>query len=113
MVNMPVIVYVEHPLRPTVYVPLASFHRACFDDKFNELFSLLIALGAASVTIRYEYGYRGATAANTSIILPVQTPLTFGVGGRASSANGAAGLLEARFKPTGTLAECCSRAHKR
>ena len=95
-------VYVGHPLRPTVYVPLASFHRACFDDKVNELFSLLIALGAASVTIRYEYGYRGTTAANTSIILPVQTPLTFGVGGRASSATGAAGLLEARFNPTGT-----------
>ena len=95
-------VYVGHPLRPPVYVPLASFHRACFDDKFNELLSLLIALGAVSVTIRYEYGYRDASAANASITLPLQTPLSIGAGGRASSAQGAAGLLGARFNPSGT-----------
>jgi len=40
------IVYVGHPLEPSVYVPMAGFHHFLFEEKFNELLTLLWSLGA-------------------------------------------------------------------
>ena len=44
-------IYVAHPVLRQEYTPLADFHRSTFENKFNELLSLLTHLGAKTIEV--------------------------------------------------------------
>jgi hypothetical protein len=49
-------VYVIHPLRDDVYVPIEDFHHRIFQERFRELQRLLSALGASEIQIHSGEG---------------------------------------------------------
>lgn len=93
--------YAGHPLKPEVYAPLASFHRVLFEEKFNELLTLLWCLGAADVSIHYVRGYRDAFGANAEVSLPADVPIKLGASAGRQTGRSSEAALEAHFTPTG------------
>jgi hypothetical protein len=73
------LLYVGHPLLPTVYYPAAHFHRLTFDSKFNEAITLLAGLGATKIRVERESGWSREFAAKLSV------PLGEAGGGRAKA----------------------------
>jgi hypothetical protein len=65
------LVYVGHPGIPTVYMPLANFHRLTFEHKFSEVVSLLMHLGARSFKVEHITGWGAEFAAHLSVGLPI------------------------------------------
>lgn len=57
------VIYVCDPADPRRYWPAAEFHRRVFEHKFAEAARLLMALGARSMQVRSERGWRGEMAA--------------------------------------------------
>lgn len=49
--------YVGHPLIHQRYIPCGSFHNVVFEEKANELMTLLASLGASRVKIIHQKGY--------------------------------------------------------
>jgi hypothetical protein len=93
--------YAGHPLKPSVYLPVAGFHRALFEEKVNELLKLLVCLRASDVTIHHVRGYQDAFAAGGGLAVPAELPVEVRASaGRATSHHSAA-TLEARFTPVG------------
>lgn len=45
------VVYVGHPMIPSKYYPAALFHRELLEDRYCELFSLLVNLGATHIRV--------------------------------------------------------------
>ncbi|MFN2460260.1 MAG: hypothetical protein ABR591_06200 [Candidatus Velthaea sp.] len=95
------VVYGGHPLKPAVYFPLAAFHRALFEEKFNELLALLAALGASHVTIQYVHGYREAFEGDAGVNIPVQIPVKLDVSGGRETTQQSGAQLSATFTPAG------------
>ncbi len=93
-------VYVGHPLKAFVYIPLANFHRVLFQEKFNELMQLFSSLGAEKVEIGYVTGYREAFEASGSIDLPVDVPVQIQASASGSREGVAKADLVAHFEPT-------------
>jgi hypothetical protein len=52
----PGVVYVGHPFIPTVYFPMADFHRMMLEHKWNEAVHLLASLGATSIRAEHVSG---------------------------------------------------------
>ncbi len=59
--------YVGHPLISTRYLPFAAFHRFLFEEKVNELVTLLASLGATRVRVIYEKGYQSCAALGADV----------------------------------------------
>lgn len=95
------VVYAGHPLKPSVYLPLAAFHRALFEEKFNELLALLAALGAAHVTIQYVYGYHEAFEGSAAAKVPAQIPVKLDLSGTKQTTQQSGAQLTATFAHTG------------
>lgn len=93
--------YAGHPLKREVYTPLASFHRVLFEEKFNELLTLLWCLGATNVSIHYVRGYRDAFGANAEVSLPADVPIKLGASAERQTGHNSEATLEAHFTPTG------------
>jgi hypothetical protein len=58
------LVYAKHPAKPTMYFPLAGFHKFTFEHKFAEVIRLLAALGASSIQAEHVKGLGREFAAN-------------------------------------------------
>ena len=93
-------VYIGHPLKTSVYVPLANFHRFLFEEKFNELINLFSCLGAAKIGISYVAGYKEAFEAGGNVALPAEVPVQIQASGKGLKAGVAVADLEAHFEPT-------------
>jgi hypothetical protein len=50
-------VYAAHPVNEKYYIPIADFHRKVFEDRFRELVSILVHLGAKKIEVRSVYGW--------------------------------------------------------
>jgi len=70
-------IYVAHPVLQQEYTPLANFHRSTFENKFNELLTLLSHLGAKTIEVYHLRGWGTEFAANLGI--RVSTPTTANV----------------------------------
>ncbi len=68
------LVYAGHPGIPTVYVPLADFHRLTFEHKFAEVVSLLMHLGAKTFKVEHVTGWGAEFSSHLSIGLPAIAP---------------------------------------
>jgi hypothetical protein len=55
---LPNVVYIGSPAVPERYYPIADFHVRVFEERFGEAMLLLMALGAGSLTVRSEYGWK-------------------------------------------------------
>lgn len=66
------VVYVGHPVQPTVYYTAANFHRFTFEHKFSEAIDVLMHLGATSIRVEHVRGWSREFAASLS------TPLDTG-----------------------------------
>ena len=64
------VVYAGHPSIPECYFPYADFHRALFEHKSCELISLLMSLGAKTITVHHEKGWSAKMSDNISIGIP-------------------------------------------
>ncbi len=95
-------VYVGHPLKPSVYTPLASFHHFLFEEKFNELLKLLWSLSATKVTINYVRGYRNAFDGSAGLSIPAEIPAKVGASFERKVSNHSEATLEAFFNPVGS-----------
>jgi hypothetical protein len=49
-------VYVCNPVQPKAYFPLAEFHRMMLESKFSEIISILMSLGAESISVERIIG---------------------------------------------------------
>jgi hypothetical protein len=56
-------VYVEHPVRTDVLIPVAAFHRLTFEDKVCEAIELAAALGARRIEAEHLSGWGREMAA--------------------------------------------------
>ncbi|MBB5371284.1 MULTISPECIES: hypothetical protein [unclassified Janthinobacterium] len=87
--------YVAHPAKPSVYYTTATFHRMAFEHKFSEAISLLMSLGAKTITVEHVRGWSREFSAKVS------TPLA-GVEAEAglgqSAKSGHSLLFEAKLK---------------
>lgn len=83
-------------------MPIANFHHLLFEEKFNELLTLLRCLGATKVTIVYVTGYRERFEGGISVSAPLQLPVQAGVSiGREASRNAEASLEAIFDNPIG------------
>ncbi len=94
-------VYVGHPLVPRVYVTVASFHRYLFEEKFNELLTLLYSLGARQVEIHHVRGYSTTDHAKGGLSLPGISDLDVTAFGSRQLSQSSEGHLTAQFSPKG------------
>ena len=90
---MPEHAYVGHPLVARQYIPYAAFHRFLFEEKVNELISLLASLGATRVRVVCRKGYTRASGADISIDASSHVAQ-----GGASFSTAASGKDEAEFE---------------
>jgi hypothetical protein len=91
--------YAGHPLRPSVYVPLATFHRILFEEKVNEFLTLLWCLRAVRVTIHYVRGYRDAFEASGGLAVPAELPVDVRASVERTTSRRSEATLEAQFTP--------------
>ena len=91
------VIYVCDPADPRRYWPAAEFHRRVFERKFAEAARLLMALGACSMQVRSERGWRGEMA--VGMLPPIKDVLK----GKASASaeRSSEMLLEASLEPRG------------
>jgi hypothetical protein len=93
------VIYVCDPADPRRYWPAAEFHRRVFEHKFAEAARLLMALGARSMQVRSERGWRGEMAAG--MLAPIRGVLTRSGRASATAERSSEMLLEASLEPTG------------
>lgn len=93
--------YAGHPLKPSVYIPLANFHRFLFEEKFNDLLTLLWCLSATKVTINYVRGYRDAFDSSIGLTMPIELPVQAGASFERKASYLSEATLEAYFTPVG------------
>ncbi len=62
-------IYVANPVVRQEYTPLADFHRFTFENKFNELLSLLTHLGARTIEVYHMRGWGAAFTAQLGVHL--------------------------------------------
>ena len=60
------VIYVAHPVTPTVYFTAAQFHRVTFEHKFSEAIDLLMHLGATNIRVEHLRGWSRDFAASMS-----------------------------------------------
>ena len=89
--------YAGHPLVPSRYIPLHSFHRYLFEEKVNELVTLLASLGATRVHVVHERGY----ANGAGIDMGVQDAGAIGASAERHSRRREQASFEETFRPNG------------
>lgn len=89
--------YAGHPLSPPRYMPAAAFHRQLFEEKVNELLTLLASLGATRVRVSCRQGYKAAGG----IGLGVAKGASASVGVEGSKSSTSAAEFEEHFRPSG------------
>jgi hypothetical protein len=62
-------IYVAHPVIMEQYIPFADFHRSVFEQKFNELVTLLSHLGAKTIEAFHLRGWGTEFAASLNLNL--------------------------------------------
>lgn len=62
--------YVGHPILPNRYFPIASFHNVLFEEKVNELVTIIASLGANRLKVRCAQGYKSSAGISFSISEP-------------------------------------------
>ncbi|MBT7040132.1 MAG: hypothetical protein HN921_09840 [Bacteroidetes bacterium] len=94
--------YVGHPLVPTKYIPSAVFHSTLFEEKVNELVTLLASLGATRVRVVCHKGYRTLSRADTGTQSPIKG---VGIDASISSERNSkqSAVFEEHFRPTGDI----------
>ncbi len=89
--------YAAHPLAKERYIPIAAFHRFLFEEKVNELVTLLASLGATRVQVSAHKGYRSAGGISFGASVP-------GKSGSAEAnckeSSQSSALFEEHFRPT-------------
>ncbi len=91
--------YVGHPLIPTRYIPSAVFHSTLFEEKVNELVTLLASLGATRVKVMCRKGYRSLYGVDAGIETPVNSAgIDAGVSSERHIQQSA--VFEEHFRPT-------------
>jgi hypothetical protein len=91
-------VYVGNPAVAERYYPAANIHPQIFEHKFAEAVRLIMALGAAQMTVRWESGWGKDVAATLRIPLSM---IARGRGEIRANADRQSSLLfEAHLKPT-------------
>ncbi len=94
--------YVGHPLVPTRYIPSAVFHSTLFEEKVNELVTLLASLGATRVRVMCHKGYRSLYGADAGIQTPIKSVgIKAGIAGERNIQQSA--VFEEHFRPTGDI----------
>ncbi|HHD81300.1 MAG TPA: hypothetical protein ENK99_06910, partial [Campylobacterales bacterium] len=94
-------VYVGHPIEPPIYIPMAAFHRFLFEEKFNELLTLLWSLCARKVTINYLNGYSGAFNAEGKLSMPTDLPIDVKGSFQRKGSHRSEAILNVEFIPCG------------
>jgi len=51
------VLYIAHPVENNVYIPVADFHRSIFEQKFSEVLSILMHLGAKEIFVEHKQGW--------------------------------------------------------
>jgi len=92
-------VYAGHPLVPRIYITVASFHRYLFEEKFNELLTLLHDLGAVQVEIEHVRGYSTAITGGASF---EASSLDLAASRSSRVSQSSEGRASARFLPSST-----------
>lgn len=64
------IAYAAHPLVDDQYFPLATFHRFMFEQKANELQTLLAGLGARTIKLVHHEGYEAGGGGHANVSTP-------------------------------------------
>lgn len=91
--------YVGHPLEAARYLPFASFHRLLFEQKVNELVTLLASLGAEHLRVHFNEGYDRAAGVNFGVNIPGK-PSVEAKGGASQSVDRHA-IFEETYSPHG------------
>ena len=60
------VIYIGHPVIPSVYFTAAQFHRVIFEHKFSEAIDLLMHLGATNIRVEHVRGWSRDFAASLS-----------------------------------------------
>ena len=60
------IAYLQHPVSPLLYYPVAKFHRLVFEHKVAEAVAFLSALGANEISVAHVKGWSRATEGSFS-----------------------------------------------
>lgn len=89
--------YAGHPLEPKRYVPYAAFHRFLFEEKVNELMTLLASLGATRVRVSCTKGFRSAGG----VSFGVSKGASGGAGVKTESSHSQEAFFEEEFRPKG------------
>ncbi len=71
-------IYVANPVVRQEYTPLADFHRSTFENKFNELLSLLTHLGAKTIEVYHMRGWGSEFAAQLGVHLSTSNTANVG-----------------------------------
>ena len=93
--------YIGHPLDPSRYVPLASFHNVIFEQKVNDLVTLLASLGAERLRVHFKQGYSTGAGLSFDVSVPVdelKVDAGMSVGGLKEKTRDA--VIEESFRPT-------------
>jgi hypothetical protein len=61
---LPAVVYIAHPLILGQYFPMAQFHQALFQEKYNEIIDVLMALGATEIKVICKEGWTKTITSN-------------------------------------------------
>jgi hypothetical protein len=93
--------YVGHPLVSERYIPYAAFHPVLFEEKVNELITLLASLGATRVRVACRKGYRQSSGINFGVGGPKGSP-NVGVDASAKSSARDEAVFEEHFRPSGS-----------
>jgi hypothetical protein len=92
--------YVGHPIIPERYIPYANFHRFLFEEKVNELISILASLGAIRVLMACRRGYKNSFAFGASASQPLGTE-SGNIGAYANSSSKDDVVFEEYYQPSG------------
>ncbi|OXT02696.1 hypothetical protein B7H23_07370 [Notoacmeibacter marinus] len=95
------VAYVGHPLRPNKYVPMASFHRAMFIDKFFELTHILTALGAREISVNYSSDRSDKKGGSVGFSVAEELVGKLETSAETRNVRKSSGELKATFEPEG------------
>jgi len=91
--------YVGHPILPNCYFPVASFHNVLFEEKVNELVTLIASLGAKRLKVRCIQGYK-SSAGISFIISEPQSSSKVGAETGYNKESWREGIFEETYFPT-------------
>jgi hypothetical protein len=64
------VVYAAHPVDPSTYFTVASFHRQLFEHKVSEALSIASSLGAVQIDVEHVRGWREGISVSANLTVP-------------------------------------------